>query len=149
TQDALYTISSDGAVFRLGSDLKDWEVVGNEEQLPLPPWSGSRLAPNLRPSLFAGEETLRTWSILGLPLRGSTGTEIRALITFGPAQRPRDLFAAKYGVVYTSRDGGASWTTLSKLPDSAGPLRQLVILPGNPDRLVVLTQHAGLWALQL
>jgi hypothetical protein len=34
-------------------------------------------------------------------------------------------------------------------PETMGPLRHLVVVPGTPDRLLVLTQQAGVWALPL
>jgi photosystem II stability/assembly factor-like uncharacterized protein len=62
--------------------------------------------------------------------------------------RPGMLFAAKYGIVYTSLDSGRSWKKLSP----AGPassVKQLMILPDMPDKLLVLTQQQGVWELSL
>ena len=58
------------------------------------------------------------------------------------------LFAAQYGDIFESRDDGQSWTRIS--PDkSAVSIKGLAIVPARSDRLFVLTQRQGVFALPL
>jgi len=62
--------------------------------------------------------------------------------------RPGVFFAAQYGDVYESRDDGRSWSRIS--PDkSAVSIKELAIVPSRSDRLFVLTQRQGVFALPL
>jgi len=59
------------------------------------------------------------------------------------------LFAASYNSILASADGGRAWTRIAAdgwRPDS---VKQLIVVPGTPDRLVVLTPQQGLFALSL
>jgi photosystem II stability/assembly factor-like uncharacterized protein len=87
----------------------------------------------------------RTWHSVAA---GDLGNDTVQSICSHPL-RPRELFAAKYGIIYASLDAGGSWTPISVQPEAMGPLRHLVVVPGTPDRLLVLTQQAGVWALPL
>jgi hypothetical protein len=59
------------------------------------------------------------------------------------------LFAASYNSILASADGGRAWTRMA--PDGWRPdsVKQLIVVPGSPDRLVVLTPQQGLFALPL
>lgn len=59
------------------------------------------------------------------------------------------LFAAKYGAVYTSADGGRSWIKLSPDGWPITSVKQLTVIPGSPDRLFVLTHQQGVYLLPL
>ena len=59
------------------------------------------------------------------------------------------LFAASHGNIYRSLDAGRSW---SRMADGRAPFRsvkQMVVVPGDPDRLLVLTSHDGVFMLPL
>jgi len=80
-------------------------------------------------------------------VRGQLETETVQAV----CRRPfgKSLFAAKYGAIYTSTDDGRSWLKVS--PDNwpVTSVRQLLVLPGMPDHLLVLTHQQGVWALEL
>lgn len=61
---------------------------------------------------------------------------------------PDVLYAAQYGDVYESRDNGHFWSKIST--DHPGvSIRELAIVPSRSDRLFVLTQRQGVFALPL
>jgi photosystem II stability/assembly factor-like uncharacterized protein len=61
---------------------------------------------------------------------------------------PKVLFAAQYGDVYESLDDGHSWLKIS--PEKSGvSVKELAIVPTRSDRLFVLTQRQGVFALPL
>jgi photosystem II stability/assembly factor-like uncharacterized protein len=64
-------------------------------------------------------------------------------------ERTEQLFAAKYGGIYMSLDAGRSWGKISPDDWPIHSVKQLTILPGSPDRLMVLTQQQGVWAVSL
>jgi photosystem II stability/assembly factor-like uncharacterized protein len=66
---------------------------------------------------------------------------------------PRTVFAAQYGVVYQSDDGGNNWRTISPSRNASSVeievIKALAVLPGSPDRVLALTQSQGTFALPL
>jgi photosystem II stability/assembly factor-like uncharacterized protein len=66
---------------------------------------------------------------------------------------PRTVFAAQYGVVYQSDDGGNNWRVVSPGRRNSTleieVIKALAVLPGAPDRLLALTQSQGTFALPL
>jgi photosystem II stability/assembly factor-like uncharacterized protein len=66
---------------------------------------------------------------------------------------PHTVFAAQYGVVYQSDDGGNNWRSISPGRNSSSVeievIKALAVLPGSPDRLLALTQSQGTFALPL
>jgi photosystem II stability/assembly factor-like uncharacterized protein len=72
---------------------------------------------------------------------------------------PRTVFAAQYGVVYQSDDGGNNWRAISPSRKASSVeqtssveievIKALAVLPGSPDRLLALTQSQGTFALPL
>lgn len=80
-------------------------------------------------------------------VRGELGTDTIQAICRHPSAYA--LFAAKYGVIYMSVDGGRSWSSMPPLPRSGTSVKQIVVIPGSPDRLLVLTHQQGVWELPL
>jgi photosystem II stability/assembly factor-like uncharacterized protein len=66
---------------------------------------------------------------------------------------PRTVFAAQFGVVYQSDDGGANWRAVSPAhrasPVEIEVIKALAVLPGSPDMLLALTLSQGTFALPL
>ena len=106
---------------------------------------GGRLLAATASGVKKSDDLGRTWHSVAA---GDLGNDTVQSICSHPL-RTRELFAAKYGTIYASSDAGGSWTRISMQPETMGPLRHLVVLPGTPDRLLVLTQQAGVWALPL
>lgn len=82
------------------------------------------------------------------PIAGDLGTDtIQALCRY--PRKPEVLFAAKFGGIFRSLDAGRSWKRISPEAWPVVSVRQLAVLPGSPDRLLVLTQQQGVWNLTL
>ena len=67
------------------------------------------------------------------------------------ARHPRRtslLFAAQFGVLYRSQDGGP-WTRISPAGWPVTSVKQIVLAPGTPDRLLALTPQQGIFVLEL
>lgn len=62
---------------------------------------------------------------------------------------PRCVFAAKFGAVFASQDGGRSWTKISPESWPIASVKQLLVVSGPPARLFVLTAQQGVFALTL
>jgi photosystem II stability/assembly factor-like uncharacterized protein len=75
------------------------------------------------------------------------GETIQAI--FHHPSDPETLFAAKFGVIFSSKDGGHSWTKISPEPWPISSVKQLVILPQMPSQLFILTRQQGVFALTL
>ncbi len=56
-------------------------------------------------------------------------------------------FAAAFGLIYQSDDSGASWRPIGSEGLHLGPITQLVIVPGEPDRLFAMTDTHGVFEL--
>ncbi len=63
--------------------------------------------------------------------------------------KPALLFVAKYGVIYTSADAGRSWRSISPAFSPISSVKQLMVVPGTPDQLLILTPQQGVWKLAL
>jgi hypothetical protein len=144
-----------------------------------PPWiaavAGSEvfLSPDYGDTWKPGAELPSGVAVHGIvPLGGNrliaaTSVGLRLLIGFDGSWRPtggslegdtvqaicrhsnRTLFAASHGLIYESGDSGLSWTPISPQLPSMGPVKQLVVVPGTPDRLFVLTRQQGVYVLLL
>jgi photosystem II stability/assembly factor-like uncharacterized protein len=138
---------------QLSDDLSKW--TRSDAIAPEPV---ARDAPNSRPVAFTPHGMLmatfsglksssdqgRSWHAVRGPLESDT---IQAI-----CRHPRKsavLFAAKFGVIYQSTDGGRSWASMSSQPGPLSSITQLTILPGTPDRLLVLTAQQGVWEMPL
>jgi photosystem II stability/assembly factor-like uncharacterized protein len=59
------------------------------------------------------------------------------------------LFAASYGSIFASADGGRTWRKVATDGLPIDSVKQLMVAPGTPDRLLVLTRQLGVYALPL
>jgi photosystem II stability/assembly factor-like uncharacterized protein len=85
-----------------------------------------------------------SWRTLGGPLEGNT---VQAICRH--PLRLSTLFAARYGLIYASPDSGRSWIRISPEEWPVRSVKQLVVAPGTPDRLLVLTHQQGVFMLPL
>jgi photosystem II stability/assembly factor-like uncharacterized protein len=82
------------------------------------------------------------------PVRGELETDtVQAICRQSPGSPL--LFAAKYGIVFASADGGRSWRRISPESWPVSSVQQLTVAPGAPDRLLALTHQQGVWELPL
>jgi len=132
----------------LSDDGRTWKV---SQPLPGEGQLYDIVATSQRSLLAATYAGLRASDDLGaswLPVRGELdGSTIQALCKH--PDYPSVLFAAKYGTIYKSSDQGVSWTVMSPEGWPVKSVKQLVVAPGNPDRLFVLTQQQGVFVLPL
>src|SRR4051812_1351852 len=63
--------------------------------------------------------------------------------------RPNVFFAASYNSIFTSVDEGRTWTRMATADWPVESIKQLIVAPGKPDRLLVLTPRQGVFALPL
>lgn len=142
-----------GETFRLKSDLSGWQIVrdrpavaGGEAAA-----AGEVVVGVGRTWLMATNSGLKSSDDLGASwhaVQGELGADSVQTLYRHP-ERPDTLFAAKFGVIYRSTDGGRSWRRISPELWPTKSVRQLLIMPGSPGRLLVLTHQQGLWALDL
>jgi len=86
----------------------------------------------------------RSWESAGGPLDRST---VQAICRH--PGRPSVVFAASYGRIYASADAGVSWQRISPDAWPVDSVKQVVVAPGAPDRLLVLSPQQGVFALPL
>jgi photosystem II stability/assembly factor-like uncharacterized protein len=63
--------------------------------------------------------------------------------------RPGVLFAARYGVIFSSADDGQTWLQLTPDGEELPAVRGMVVAPGIPDRLFAITQFQGVYSVPL
>jgi len=80
------------------------------------------------------------------PVPGVLGSSTVTFVCKHPAHAGF-LFASQYGVIFVSKDDGRSWTQVRE--GALGGVSALLVVPGNPDRLFVLTESRGVYALPL
>jgi photosystem II stability/assembly factor-like uncharacterized protein len=61
--------------------------------------------------------------------------------------RANVYFAAAFGLIYESSDGGSSWQPILSESLALGPIIQLLVVPGEPDRLFAMTDTHGVFEL--
>jgi photosystem II stability/assembly factor-like uncharacterized protein len=99
-------------------------------------------------------EELREWlaidlqPVFGGRLRGPFANETIQAICRHP-RKPSLLFAAKFGEIFASPDAGQSWRRLTPADWSISSVTHLIVVPGRPDRLLVVTLQQGIWELPL
>jgi hypothetical protein len=82
------------------------------------------------------------------PAGGPLGAETIQAVSRHPVISSM-LFAARYGRIYASIDSGASWTTISPEKWAVDSVKQMIVVPGSPDLLLVLTQRQGVFEFRL
>jgi len=129
-------ISGDGMLWQAAGPLPD-----NAEPLGVLE-SGSLFAATSS-GLIYSQDNAQTWR----PVRGGLpGSTVQAICKH-PA-RPGVLVAAQFDGVYESRDNGKSWERISPIEPHLA-IRQMRILPETANRLFVLTERQGIFALPL
>ena len=93
--------------------------------------------------LMRSDDGGQSWELV---LGGLQRSTVRAICKH--PSRPGVLFAAQYGDIYESTDAGHSWTRISP-ENSEISIKELAIVPAWSDRLFVLTQRQGVFALPL
>ena len=94
--------------------------------------------------LLGSKDLGDSWQPIQGEIQGNTITAICRRPT-----RPSVLFLSRYGIVYTSSDYGHSWAKVSVRPLPSDKIKQLVVVPGQPDRLFALTESLGVYVLTL
>ena len=131
-------LSANGKTWRSGTlppGVELYEVVAI---------GGSSLRAASSGGLRASEDLGASWEPVPGPLEGNT---VQALARH--ALEPSVLFAAQFGIIYSSQDTGRSWTRISPQSWPVTSVKQLVMVPGVPDRLFVLTPQQGVFAVDL
>ncbi len=158
----LYVTTSGGAILRRADPELDWEdllLISSEPIQPIPPTPSSKpddlsihdvvttengdlLAATSR-GLARSKDSGLTW----LLVRGALDNATVSALCRHP-MRPEILFAASFEGIFGSRDYGHTWTLLaaSERPDD---LIELLVLPGNPDRLLALSRSRGVYVTTL
>ncbi len=61
--------------------------------------------------------------------------------------RANVYFAAAFGLIYESSDAGSSWQPILSESLDLGPIIQLLVVPGEPDRLFAMTDTHGVFEM--
>jgi photosystem II stability/assembly factor-like uncharacterized protein len=137
-----------GAEVCLSSDGENWTGCarpdGVAEVTGIVQTSGRRLVASTSAGVRISDDMGQTWKRVAGPLEGNT---VQAI-----CRHPLDnsmLFAAQYGIVYESTDGGASWTQITTNDWPVASVKQLVVAAAAPERLVVLSQQQGVFVIGL
>ena len=132
----------------LSSDGETWKACavlqGSGEIYGLAALPGQRLVAATSSGLWVSTNLCSSWRPLGGPLEGNT---IQAIARH--PVRTNELFAARYGLIFATRDAGRTWTRISPEDWPISSVKQLLVMPGAPDRLFVLTQYQGVFLLPL
>jgi photosystem II stability/assembly factor-like uncharacterized protein len=105
---------------------------------------GGRLLRPTAMGLQASDDRGATWQAV----RGELESDSIQALSRHP-QRPTVVFASKFGTVYASGDAGRSWRRISPPSWPIHSVRHLAVVPGAPDRLLILTPQQGAWVLEL
>jgi photosystem II stability/assembly factor-like uncharacterized protein len=131
-------LSSDGESWRGSAPIPGGEAYG------IVSWSYQRLLAATAGGLRISSNGGRSWQVLAGELAGNT---IHAICRH--PLRQSVLFAGSYGSVLVSEDDGRTWRKISPNDWPVDSVKQLVVAPGNPGRLLVLTPRQGVFALEL
>lgn len=129
--------SSDGAHWTVASP-----IPGTPEILDVAGDTNGLLLAATTAGLARSDNFGASWQLAQGELRGNT---VEA-ITRHPAQE-NVYFAAAFGLIYKTTDGGSSWQPIGTDSLSLGPIIQLLVVPGEPDRLFAMTDSHGVFEL--
>jgi photosystem II stability/assembly factor-like uncharacterized protein len=127
-------------------DGQQWDAAGplpDHAQILEAVSSGDALIAASSTGLMRSEDAGQTWQLI---LKGLDRSTVRTICRH--PREPGVLFAAQYSDVFESRDQGKSWTRISPAEPKVS-IKELAILPDTADRLFVLTQRQGVFALPL
>ncbi len=94
--------------------------------------------------LMRSDEVEKTWQPLPGLLDGSTVTAICKHPT-----RAGVLFAAKFGVIFVSKNEGQTWERLTSANDEMEVIKELLVVPEIPDRVFALTRSHGVYSIPI
>lgn len=120
SEGAVHVATANGRVLKLSADLKRWTTVDAAPRQP---------------------------SAAPVSIRGLGGDTVQAVCHH--PWRASLMFAAQFGKIYASDDSGRTWKTISPERWTIRSVAQLTVLPGSPDRLLVLSRQQGVWELPL
>jgi len=130
----------------LTEDGQQWEAASpllDHAQILAAISSGPALIVASSSGLMRSEDGGHTWQLI---LNGLDRSTVRTICRH--PREPGVLYAAQYSDVFESRDNGQSWTRISPAEPRIS-IKELAILPDRADRLFVLTQRQGVFALPL
>jgi len=132
----------------LSSDGENWAACarppGVAEVTGIVQTSARRLVESTSSGVRISDDMGKSWRPAGGVLEGDT---VQAICRH-PLQTSR-LFAARYGVVYGSTDGGVSWSQISAGDWPVASVKQLIVTSAPPERLVVLSRQQGVFVIAL
>jgi photosystem II stability/assembly factor-like uncharacterized protein len=132
-------VSPDGENWSVGARLPGGAKIYGVIQA-----SASELLAATSAGLMRSADQGASWRPVGGSLEGNT---VQAICRH-PTQTSI-LFAASHGSIHRSSDAGRTWSLLSRNGSAPGSVKQLAVVTGNPDRLLALTSHQGVFELPL
>ena len=131
-------ISFDGVRWKMAGS-----IPGDPEVLDLAGNAAGLLLAATTGGLMQSHDFGATWEAAGGTLRGNT---VDAVVRH-PA-REDVYYAAVYGIIYETSDSGSSWQAIGTESLGPGPITQLMVVPGEPDRLFAMTDTHGVFELE-
>jgi len=144
--DAAWIAAIAGRDVWLSSDGETWTRCARSdgEVEAMVRTTGRRMIAATTTGVRISEDMGRSWRPVGGALEGNT---VQAICSH-PAQSSV-LFAARFGAIYRSLDGGEHWEPFSPRDWPVISVKQLMVKPGRPDRLLVLSQQQGVFVISL
>ena len=130
-------LSTDGQIWEAASPLPE------NAQMLAAVSSGDALIAASSSGLMRSQDNGRTWQVI---LDGLDRSTVKTICRH-PTE-PGVLYAAQYSSVFESRNHGMNWSRISPM-NTRVSIKELAILPDRADRLFVLTQRQGVFALPL
>jgi photosystem II stability/assembly factor-like uncharacterized protein len=131
-------ISFDGLRWRMAGP-----IPGDPEVLDLAGNAAGLLLAATTAGLMESHDFGATWEAAQGSFRGNT---VDAVVRH--PSREDVYYAAVYGLIYESTDGGSSWQPIHSETLGLGPITQLMVVPGEPDRLFAMTDTHGVFELE-
>ena len=157
----LYVTTSGGSILRRADSELEWEGLVLTSPLPMKAtlrasstkpgdlWihdvvttEGADLLAASSRGLVMSNNSGLTWQLVPGALEGTT---VSALCKH--PNRPEVFFAAVFGGIFASRDHGHTWTSFAADGERPNDLIALLVLPGNPDRLLALSRSRGVYVI--
>jgi photosystem II stability/assembly factor-like uncharacterized protein len=141
-------VNTEGAIFRTDNKGRTWNRT-HFQNLPAQVFGMERTQDNgllaaTSRGLMRSDDKGATWK----PVPGTLGESTVRAICRHPSQ-PGSLYASQYGAIFRSRDDGRSWTPVREGEAYGDTVSGLLVEPGSPDRLLVVTESRGIYALEL
>jgi photosystem II stability/assembly factor-like uncharacterized protein len=141
-------VNTEGAIFRTDNKGRTWNRI-RFQNMPARVFGMERTKDNgllaaTSTGLMRSDDRGATW----MPVPGALGESTVRAICRHPTQ-PGSLFASQYGAIFRSRDDGRSWTPIREGEPYGDTVSSLLVVPGSPDRLLVVTESRGIYALEL